>query len=83
MTALKRTVDSAIADFSPEALKEFDGYGDPSRLPVFVVGMPRSGTTLTEQIIAAHPKAAGVGELERIGRMRKGLSPGGKHRTDA
>jgi hypothetical protein len=38
--------------------------------------MPRSGTTLTEQIIAAHPKAAGVGELERIGRMRKGLSPG-------
>ena len=38
--------------------------------------MPRSGTTLTEQIIAAHPKAAGAGELERIGRMRKGLSPG-------
>ena len=38
--------------------------------------MPRSGTTLTEQIIAAHPKAAGVGELERIGRMRKGLSGG-------
>ena len=74
--ALKRTVDSAIADFSPEALKEFNGYGDPSRLPVFVVGMPRSGTTLTEQIIAAHPKAAGAGELERIGRMRMGLSPG-------
>ncbi len=74
--SLKRTVDSAIADFTPEILKEFEGYGDPSRLPVFVVGMPRSGTTLTEQIIAAHPKAAGVGELERIGRLRKGLSPG-------
>ena len=73
---LKRTVDSAIADFTPEILKEFEGYGDPSRLPVFVVGMPRSGTTLTEQIIAAHPKAAGVGELERIGRLRKGLSRG-------
>lgn len=74
--ALKRTVDSVIEDFKPDTLKEFEGYGDPSRLPVFVVGMPRSGTTLTEQIIAAHPKAAGVGELERIGRMRKGLSPG-------
>jgi tetratricopeptide (TPR) repeat protein len=74
--ALKQTVDSVIGDFGPDTLKEFEGYGDPSRLPVFVVGMPRSGTTLTEQIIAAHPKAAGVGELERIGRMRKGLSGG-------
>jgi tetratricopeptide (TPR) repeat protein len=74
--ALKRTVDSVIEDFNPDTLKEFKGYGDSSRLPVFVVGMPRSGTTLTEQIIAAHPKAAGVGELERIGRMRKGLSSG-------
>ncbi len=74
--ALKQTVDSVIADFTPGTLKKFEGYGDPSRLPIFVVGMPRSGTTLTEQIIAAHPKAAGVGELERIGRMSKGLSPG-------
>ncbi|HUQ36134.1 MAG TPA: sulfotransferase [Aestuariivirga sp.] len=74
--ALKQTVNSVIEDFTSDTLKEFEGYGDPSRLPVFVVGMPRSGTTLTEQIIAAHPKAAGVGELERIGRMRKGLSGG-------
>ena len=74
--AMKQTVDSVIEDFRPDTLKEFEGYGDPSRLPVFVVGMPRSGTTLTEQIIAAHPKAAGAGELERIGRMSKGLSSG-------
>lgn len=74
--ALQQTVDSVIEDFGLDTLKEFEGYGDPSRIPVFVVGMPRSGTTLTEQIIAAHPKAAGVGELERIGRMRKGLSGG-------
>jgi hypothetical protein len=32
--------------------------------PVFVVGMPRSGTSLTEQIISSHPSAKGVGELE-------------------
>jgi len=74
--ALKQTVDSVIKDFVPGILEEFEGYGDPSRLPVFVVGMPRSGTTLTEQIIAAHPKAAGAGELERIGRMSKSLSSG-------
>jgi tetratricopeptide (TPR) repeat protein len=35
-----------------------------SAKPVFVVGMPRSGTSLTEQIIASHPSAMGAGELE-------------------
>ena len=40
------------------------GCDDPR--PVFVVGMPRSGTTLTEQIIAAHPLALGCGELPDI-----------------
>jgi tetratricopeptide (TPR) repeat protein len=34
--------------------------------PVFVVGMPRSGTTLTEQVIAAHPRALGAGELTTL-----------------
>jgi len=67
-------VDSLIAGYQPSVLKRFEGYGDTSRLPVFVVGMPRSGTTLTEQIIAAHPKGGGVGEMRRISRMRHGLS---------
>ncbi len=39
------------------------GAGDPSAVPVFVLGMPRSGTTLTEQIIASHPAVHGAGEL--------------------
>lgn len=37
-------------------------HGDPSERPVFVVGMPRSGTTLTEQILSSHPNVAGAGE---------------------
>ena len=37
--------------------------GSPSQLPVFIVGMPRSGTTLVEQIIASHPQVYGCGEL--------------------
>jgi tetratricopeptide (TPR) repeat protein len=37
-------------------------HGDPSERPVFVVGMPRSGTTLTEQILSSHPSVAGAGE---------------------
>ncbi|MBC8036162.1 MAG: sulfotransferase [Rhizobiales bacterium] len=68
------TVDNIIEDYQPDVLRRFEGYGDPSRLPVFVVGMPRSGTTLTEQIIAAHPKGGGAGELKRVGRMQQGLS---------
>jgi tetratricopeptide (TPR) repeat protein len=51
------------AVFSPELLRAKAGCGDSARVPVFIVGMPRSGTTLIEQIIASHPKAVGAGEL--------------------
>ena len=37
--------------------------GDPSPVPIFVMGMPRSGTTLVEQILASHPRVFGAGEL--------------------
>lgn len=50
------------AAFTPEVMAARYGAGDPSRLPVFVVGMPRSGTTLVAQIIASHPDAFNVGE---------------------
>jgi Flp pilus assembly protein TadD len=40
------------------------GYGEPSPLPVFIVGMTRSGTTLIEQILASHPQVYGAGELQ-------------------
>ena len=42
------------------------GAGDPSHVPVFVLGMPRSGTTLTEQILASHPDVHGAGELRDL-----------------
>lgn len=42
---------------------------DPVPAPVFIVGMPRSGTSLVEQILAAHPDMHGAGELSEIGRM--------------
>ncbi|MDE2385675.1 MAG: sulfotransferase [Alphaproteobacteria bacterium] len=58
-------------------------YASPSSKPVFVVGMPRSGTTLLEQIIGAHSHAAGIGELGRITRQNQTLlaaydQPGGQ-----
>lgn len=42
------------------------GGGEPSDLPVFVLGIPRSGTSLVEQIIASHPDAFGAGELDDL-----------------
>lgn len=50
--------------------------GSPSEVPVFIVGMPRSGTTLTEQIIASHPLASGAGELPDIRRAGTQLGYG-------
>ena len=64
--AHKRDVDRQMHLVTEQFLKERQGYGDPSALPILVVGMPRSGTTLVEQIIASHPEADGAGELQHL-----------------
>ena len=74
--AFARDVETRISLFTTEKLKLWgDIYGNPSQRLVFVAGLPRSGTTLTEQIIARHSEAAGIGELETMtylaARMRK------------
>jgi Flp pilus assembly protein TadD len=61
-----REFDRIEAVFTPELMRTFAGAGHPSSLPVFIVGMPRSGTTLIEQIIASHPQAFGGGELSTL-----------------
>jgi tetratricopeptide (TPR) repeat protein len=58
-----RLVDDTIRVFTREALSTVEGSRCESVKPVFVVGMMRSGTSLVEQIIAAHPEAHGAGEL--------------------
>lgn len=55
--------------FSKEFIGKLRGAGEPSALPIFVLGMPRSGTTLTEQIIASHPDVYGAGELPDLLRI--------------
>lgn len=49
--------------FSPSVIQDLADWGDPQAEPIFVVGTPRSGTTLVEQILASHPSVAGVGEF--------------------
>jgi tetratricopeptide (TPR) repeat protein len=50
--------------FTREVMQQKSGGGCHSDTPVFVVGMPRSGTTLVEQILASHSKVYGAGEVE-------------------
>ena len=54
--------DDLIRVLTRETLASVTEGGSASAKPIFVVGMPRSGTSLTEQIIASHPAAEGVGE---------------------
>lgn len=58
----ERYVSQLIDAFSADFFRRTQGLGHDSEAPVFIVGMPRSGTTLTEQILASHPRAFGAGE---------------------
>ena len=68
---------SGIMDiFDQNTIKRLRGAGNPSNLPIFILGMPRSGTTLVEQIIASHPKVYGGGELPDLMRIaRQSVTP--------
>jgi tetratricopeptide (TPR) repeat protein len=59
-------VDRAIAVFSRESFARLPHAAISSPQPIFVCGLPRSGTTLTEQVLASHPDIHGVGELRDI-----------------
>jgi tetratricopeptide (TPR) repeat protein len=60
---LTRRIDTIIGRFDVALLRRRGKESNASELPVFIVGMPRSGTTLTEQILASHPSVFGAGEL--------------------
>ena len=62
--------------FDAAALERYRAFGHPSAQPVFIVGMPRSGTTLIEQMIASHPRGAGGDELPEMPRIANLLAPG-------
>jgi len=56
------TMERARRAFDGELFARLAGQGDESAVPVFILGMPRSGSTLIEQILASHPKVRGAGE---------------------
>ncbi len=68
----KRFTD-IIELFTPEFLANHQGLGTERDLPILIVGMPRSGTTLTEQIVSSHPDVLGAGEVGYWGSANKAL----------
>jgi tetratricopeptide (TPR) repeat protein len=62
-------VDGLIATFDAAYYRRVQGWGHDTEAPVFVIGMPRSGSTLVEQILASHPTAYGAGELGEMPRV--------------
>lgn len=71
----RRAVEAEVAKLIDCFGKESFGAtgASDSEMPVFVVGMARSGTSLTEQILASHPAVTGAGELPLLPRIASGL----------
>jgi len=67
ISGIENYVSKLVDTFDESLIARHANHGVNSNLPVFIVGMPRSGTTLVEQIIASHPKVFGAGELPYIG----------------
>jgi tetratricopeptide (TPR) repeat protein len=57
--------------FTAELLQRHQASGDRSDVPVFILGMPRSGSTLVEQILASHPRIFGAGELRYMAEVTR------------
>jgi tetratricopeptide (TPR) repeat protein len=65
----------AAAARLPAALADRQGRGHASREPIFIVGMPRTGTTLVERILSSHPSVFSAGELTNFGLALKRATP--------
>lgn len=72
----QQLVSSIMASFDQAFFADREAYGDRNARPIFIVGMPRSGTTLAEQIIASHPDVDGAGEQQFFLKLSAELSQG-------
>ena len=69
--------------FTPELLSKHAGLGCPAPDPIFILGLPRSGSTLVEQILASHPMVEGTAELADIIILARGLEPDERRSEEA
>lgn len=80
--AISAQVDGMLAVLTSQFLAEREGHGDPSPDPIFILGMPRAGSTLIEQILSSHSAIEGTMELPDIPAMamREARAHGGNAR---
>jgi tetratricopeptide (TPR) repeat protein len=76
----EKFVNNVFNIFQPEFFARVKGMGLETRRPVFIVGLPRSGTTLLEQVLASHSQVFGAGE-QPLGRQDFELIPGQMNRV--
>ncbi|MFC1684088.1 sulfotransferase [Pseudomonadota bacterium] len=69
----QQEIDWQITLFTPEFISSRSEWGLYDHTPIFVLGMPRSGTTLVEQILASHSRIHGAGELNDISSIAKAI----------
>jgi tetratricopeptide (TPR) repeat protein len=70
-------VENAFGGFGEDAFADAAGDGHPSDVAVFIFGMPRSGTTLVEQLLAAHPAVRAAGEIDAFEHAYREISAKG------
>jgi tetratricopeptide (TPR) repeat protein len=70
--------DRIVSTFSAEFLDSMKGAGDPDSSPIFILGLPRSGSTLLEQVLASHSAVEGTGELPYVGRLATAIGRKGR-----
>ncbi|MFK5891833.1 MAG: tetratricopeptide repeat protein [Pseudomonadota bacterium] len=72
--SMKNDVDLQIETFSTNFHERLNSSKNNSKRPIFIVGMPRSGTSLLEQILSSHPKISAAGELPDINILATSIS---------
>lgn len=63
---IERWMEAIAQAFDRSLIERLGPTGPPDETPIFILGMPRSGTTLVEQIISAHPQVKGGGEIPNL-----------------
>lgn len=80
-SSITRQVDRCIEFFTPAFFTEREGFGCPAEDAIFIVGLPRSGSTLIEQILSSHPKVEGTTEHPDIPMLARRLAGDGEARA--
>jgi len=74
-------VGRMVGLFTPSFLSEREGFGCTDPSPIFIVGLPRAGSTLIEQMLSSHPLVEGTMELPEIANIARNLSRGTEYRA--